>query len=75
MQNKTFCFFGFENRRKCIANLHTQSMHFSEDFAKYKTQKVMKEIVHLYYKLLFFNKYCKKSNKNNHRFKQETFII
>ena len=44
MQNKkyTFC---YSLRRKCIANLYTQPMHFGQDFGKYRTQKVMKEIV------------------------------
>ena len=44
MHGKKFT-FAVSNRRKCIANLSTQPMHFREDFGKYRTQKVMKEIV------------------------------
>ena len=44
MQNKKIT-FSVSNRRKCIANLCTLLMYFSLDFAKYRTQKVMKEIV------------------------------
>ena len=44
MQNKKFTFF-YTFQRKCIANLKTKPMHLRQDFAKYKIQKIMKEIV------------------------------
>ena len=44
MHNKKFI-FSVSNQRKCIANLRTVPMNFSQDFAKYKTKKVMKVIV------------------------------
>ena len=37
--------FSYPNQRKCIANLRTLSMHFRLNFAKYKSQKVMKVIL------------------------------
>ena len=40
MHNKKI-YFSVSNRRKCIANLQTLPMHYRQDFAKYKTQKVM----------------------------------
>ena len=40
--------FAVSYRRKCIANLRTQPMHFKEDFGKYRTQKVMNVIVTKY---------------------------
>ena len=44
MHNKNFTFV-VSNRRKCIANLHTQPIHFRQDFVKYKTIKVMEVIL------------------------------
>ena len=44
MQNK-LCTFSVSNRRKYIANLYTQPMHFRQNFAKYRIQNVMKEIL------------------------------
>ena len=37
--------FEVSNRRKYIANLHTQPINLRKDFGKYKTQKVMNVIV------------------------------
>ena len=54
MHDKTFT-FAVSNRRKCIANLRIQPMHFREDFCKYKTQKVMNAIVyHFYFNMMHF---------------------
>ena len=44
MHNKK-CTFSYSLRRKCMANLYTRPMHFRQDFAKYRTQKDMKEIL------------------------------
>ena len=45
MQDKKFT-FAVSNRRKCIANLRTQPIHFREDFGKYRSQKFMNVIVY-----------------------------
>ena len=44
MHNKKFT-FSVLNRRKCISNLRTLPNYIRQDFAKYRTQKVLKVIV------------------------------
>ena len=44
MQNQIFS-FAVSTPPKCIANLHTQSMHFNMNLEIYQTSFVLKEVI------------------------------
>ena len=48
LKQNTINFFLFLilSKPKCIANLYTLLMDFKQDFAKYRTQKIMKVILY-----------------------------
>ena len=54
MHDKKFT-FSVSNRRKCIANLRTQPIHFRKDFDKYGAQKVMNVIISSKFNFLEFS--------------------